>query len=220
MQNPIRPTESLRQGQLELWEAATDHTFTRELAQGTLPAHKMRWYLQQDYQFVDGFVRLLASAIAHAPSLADSVPAAQFLAVITGPENTYFLRAMEALGTEPSDKPAPATRAFQELMVRATASGRYENMLAVLVVAEWVYLSWATPVNPPNAKLPFWYAEWITLHAGEEFEGVVEYLRSQLDKVWPTLDANAQAEVTQLFNRAVELEVSFFDASYAALPEE
>ncbi|NOD63257.1 MULTISPECIES: TenA family protein [unclassified Ruegeria] len=216
MLDQTRPTEMLRQGRSDDWQAATSHAFTRELSDGTLPEDKMRWYLQQDYQFVDGFVRLLASAIAHAPTLADSVPAAQFLAVITGPENTYFLRAMEALGTKPSTEPAPATRAFQDLMAEAVASGRYQNMLAVLVVAEWVYLSWASPENPPKDDLPFWFAEWITLHAGEGFESVVEYLRGQLDKVWPTLDAAEQAEVTRLFHRAVELERDFFDAAYAA----
>jgi thiaminase/transcriptional activator TenA len=210
-----RPTELLRQGKATEWQAATTHAFTRELSDGTLPEDKMRWYLQQDYQFVDGFVRLLASAIAHAPTLADSVPAAQFLAVITGPENTYFLRSLEALGTQPSTDPAPATKAFQDLMAEAAASGRYENMLAVLVVAEWVYLSWASPENPPKPDLPFWFAEWITLHAGEGFEGVVEYLRGQLDKTWPSLTPEAQAEVTRLFHRAVELEKDFFDAAYA-----
>jgi len=211
-----RPTEILRQGKHEDWLAATTHAFTRELADGTLPEDKMRWYLQQDYQFIDGFVRLLASAIAHAPSLADSVPAAQFLAVITGPENTYFLRAMEALGAEPSTAPATETRAFQDLMADAATSGRYENMLAVLVVAEWVYLAWATPENPPKEDLPFWFAEWITLHAGDGFEAVVAYLREQLDLVWPKLDRDAQAEVTRLFHRAIELERAFFDAAYAA----
>ena len=179
----------------------------------------MRWYLAQDYQFIDGFVRLLASAIAHAPSLADSVPAAQFLAIITGPENTYFLRSFEALGmdeTAQSPSPAPATAGFQNLMAVAAASGRYELMLAVLVVAEWVYLSWATPVNPPKDDLPFWFAEWITLHAGEGFEGVVEYLRRQLDKTWETLDQQARQEVESLFLRAVALERDFFDAAYSA----
>ncbi len=215
MSQNTRPTEMLRQGKAADWQTATTHAFTRELSDGTLPEDKMRWYLQQDYQFVDGFVRLLASAIAHAPTLADSVPAAQFLAVITGPENTYFLRSLEALGTQPSTDPAPATKAFQDLMAEAAASGRYENMLAFLVVAEWVYLSWASPENPPKPDLPFWFAEWITLHAGEGFEGVVEYLRGQLDKTWPNLTPEAQAEVTRLFHRAVELERDFFDAAYA-----
>ncbi len=215
----MRPTQYLAEQVAEDWHAATRHVFCDELAAGTLPLEKMRWYLAQDYQFIDGFVRLLASAIAHAPSLADSVPAAQFLAVITGPENTYFLRSFDALDMGEAARTAPAsdvTREFQNLMERAAKSGRYELMLAVLVVAEWVYLSWATPKYPPQADLPFWHAEWITLHAGDGFEAVVEYLRTQLDQQWHLLDTQGQSEVTALFAEAVRLERAFFDAAYAA----
>ena len=209
----MRPTDQLKQLALSDWQAATDHPFTRALADGSLPAEKMAGYLQQDYLFVDGFVRLLASAIAHAPTLADSVPAAQFLAVITGPENTYVLRSMEALEVPFHAAPAPEARAFQELMAEARQSGRYELMLAVLVVAEWVYLEWASPFEDRADDLPFWLGEWITLHAGEGFSGVVSYLRDQLDTVWNGLDAAARSQVEELFVRAVRLEKDFFDAA-------
>ena len=147
------------------------------------------------------------------------MPAAQFLAIITGPENTYFLRSFEALGVVDVDWQnadlKPATSGFQALMAQAAASGKYEEMLAVLVVAEWVYLTWATPVNPPKDDLPFYFAEWITLHAGDGFEGVVEYLRSQLDSQWDRLDGAQRANVEQVFCKAVKLERDFFDASWA-----
>ncbi len=212
----MRPTDHLRTLADSDWIAATTHPFCSELAAGTLPEVKMAWYLAQDYQFVDGFVRLLASAIAHAPSLADSVPAAQFIALVTGPENTYFLRALESLGVPEREwqEPAPATAAFQALMARAAASGRYEQMLAVLVVAEWSYLSWASPFAPPREDLSFVFAEWITLHAGPEFEAVVEYLRGQLDKAWEGLDPDGRAAVEATFREAVRLERAFFDAAY------
>lgn len=196
------------------WTAATTHPFTEALADGTLDPALMAGYLQQDYLFIDGFVRLLASAIAHAPSLADSVPAAQFLALITGPENTYFLRSFEALDIKPNAAPQPETVAFQKLMERARLSGRYEQMLAVLVVAEWIYLDWASPHEGRADDLPFWLGEWITLHSGPGFSGVVAYLRGQLDAIWPGLDTAAQAEVTQTFAEAVRLERAFFDAAW------
>ncbi len=214
----MRATEHLRSLAADDWAAATQHAFTNALADGSLDADKMRGYLQQDYLFIDGFVRLLASAIAHAPSLADSVPAAQFLAVITGPENTYFLRSFEALDTQPYAEAAKETVAFQNLMEEARLSGRYEVMLAVLVVAEWVYLEWAAPVEGKAADLPFWLGEWITLHAGEGFEGVVSYLRGQLDQVWETLDDVQKATVEEVFTKAVRRERDFFDASWAGFP--
>lgn len=211
----MSPTEYLRSQVAEDWQAATSHAFTDALADGSLDPEKMAGYLQQDYQFIEGFVRLLASAVAHAPTLGDAVPGAQFLGLICGPENTYFLRSMEALGVSASAAPAPEAQAFQELMDTARRSGRYEIMLAVLVVAEWTYLDWATPFEERAHDLPFWLGEWITLHSGGGFAGVVAYLRAQLDAVWEGLDEAARAEVTATFTRAVVLERAFFDAAWA-----
>ena len=149
-------SEKLRSMVADDWNAATTHAFTHALADGTLSHNKMAGYLQQDYLFVEGFVRLLASAVAQAPSLKDAVPGAQFLGLICGPENTYFLRSLEALGVPEAETVAPETLAFQQLMDDARRSGRYEIMLAVLVVAEWIYLEWATPFEDQAAELPFW----------------------------------------------------------------
>jgi len=211
----MTPTDDLRSRVADDWAAATAHPFTDALADGTIQPGIMAGYLQQDYLFIDGFVRLLASAIAHAPSLADSVPAAQFLALITGSENTYFLRSFDALDIRPTADPAPETRAFQALMHRAHVSGRYEQMIAVLAVAEWIYLDWATPHEARAETLPFWLGEWITLHSGPGFAGVVAYLRGQLDALWPDLDTASQGEVAKTFAEAVRLERAFFDAAWA-----
>lgn len=200
------------------WKAATQHPFTDALADGTLSDEKMAGYLQQDYLFVEGFVRLLASAVAQAPTLADAVPGAQFLGLVCGPENTYFLRSFEALEVSETATAAPETQAFQDLMNQARQSGRYEIMLAVLVVAEWVYLDWATPFEDRADDLPFWLGEWITLHSGDGFAQVVAHLRAQLDATWERLGNAARAEVTETFTQAVRLERTFFDASWAGFP--
>lgn len=211
----LRATEQLRNGSEPHWTAATQHRFTNALADGSLDAMRMGQYLQQDYLFIEGFVRLLSTAISSGPSLADVVPSARFLGVICGAENTYFQRSFAELGiSENPDHIAPETKAFQNIMERARTSGQYHNMLAVLVVAEWVYLSWAAPVEHRAKELPFWLGEWITLHAGDGFEAVVEHFRTQLDVVWPNLSATEQAEATQYFNDTVKLEQAFFDAAW------
>ena len=143
----MRPTEYLRSLAEDDWQVATRHAFIDALADSSLPAEKMLGYLQQDYLFVDGFVRLLASAIATASTLLDAIPAAQFFGLISGLENTYFLRSIEALKgrVDSPAKPQAVTRAFQQIMREAVQSGQYEQMLGGLVVAEWSYLDWASP---------------------------------------------------------------------------
>lgn len=99
----MRAIDTLKQSVQSEWEIATDHPFCKALANGTLPLNKMRWYFVEDYKFVDQFVRLLATAIAHAPTPADAVPAAQFLGLVTSTENTYFLCSFKALGVSEAD---------------------------------------------------------------------------------------------------------------------
>ncbi len=216
----MRCSDTLKQKNQENWDAVVSHAFCHELAEGTLPLDKMRRYLAQDYCFVDNFVRLAASAIHHAPSLADRLPLAQFLGVIAGPENTYFQRAFDALDVAASEREAPAllpaTAGFQALMIETAQSGHYGSMVAVLSVAEWSYLSWATPYADAAKDLPFYFGEWIELHSGTYFESVVEHLREQLDRSYQSASATEQKQIEKVFAQAVQLERAFFDTAYAA----
>jgi len=214
----MRPSDLLKNSCIENWQAASNHAFCQELAEGTLPLDKMRTYLAQDYSFIDNFVRLAAAAIHNAPTLADRLPLAAFLGIIAGPENTYFQRSFKALNVAQTEQQAPKllapTSDFQALMLKAANSGNYGNMVAVLSVAEWIYLSWAQPVVDRADSLPFYFAQWINLHAGEYFESVVEHLRSQLDNAYLAATNEEQAVMSDYFQQAVLLERQFFDACY------
>lgn len=215
----MRASEQLKQMCMDDWLSATNHPFCMELAAGSLPLEKMRVYLAQDYTFIDNFVRLAASAIHHAPSLPDRLPLAYFLGNIAGPENTYFQRSFDMLEVAQSQRVSPQllkpTSDFQALMLKAANSGYYGNMVAVLCVAEWVYLSWAEPTVDRVESLPFYFGEWITLHSGDYFASVVEHLRSQLDNAFNQADVSQQQTMQQYFQQAVLLEKQFFDACYA-----
>ena len=202
------------------WRAVTHHVFTDAWGDAALPKANLENYLIQDHRFIDRFVALLAAAVSRAPSLKDRIPGCQFLALVTGEENTYFERSFAALGVSDETRENmpdwPATAAFNQLMKDATESNSYANMLAVLAVAEGTYLGWADRVNKAIAKRPddFWYAEWIDLHVGGYFESVVAYLNSQLDQVGPSLSEEDRAECLSYFKRATDLECQFFDTAW------
>ncbi|MDO5057641.1 MAG: TenA family protein [Lautropia sp.] len=199
------------------WQACLHHRFVHEIFTGSISDAHLRRYLIQDYQFVDRFVALLGAAIASADQYAARVRLSQFAALITSDENTYFLRCFDLLGVAESERHAPAlepvTAAFQALMKAAADSRSYANALAVLCVAEGLYLEWA---DQPERELPkgFQHAEWIELHANDFFRDFVGWLRSELDRVGSTLDATQQAEARGYFHRAVALERQFFDMVY------
>lgn len=102
--------------------------------------------------------------------------------------------------------------AFEDLLLRAAHQGDYEETLAVLVPAEWIYRTWATRVEATPET--FYLEEWIDLHRNQEFQTFVDWLRGELDTHGPTLDERRQRRVERLFSRVVALEVAFFDTAY------
>src|SRR5262245_57650087 len=106
-----RFTETLRRVSEPTWSHAVQHRFVMELFAGMIPDRVMASYLIQDYRFLDSFLTLLGAAIATADGLEARLRFGRFIGMVSGEENTYFLRAFEALGvTERQRAEAPDTK--------------------------------------------------------------------------------------------------------------
>ena len=211
---PERFTETLRAASEPGWPHAVEHRFVKELFTGAVPDAVMARYLIQDHRFLDCFLILLGAALASADTFQARLRFGRFIGMVSAEENTYFLRAFEALGVtedrRAADPDTLPTIGFKAIMREAADSSSYAAALSVLVVAEWLYLDWASRAPQP---LPhnFVHAEWITLHDNPEFRKFVGFLRAELDRIGP-----AQADLCHdFFRRAVALELSFFEAAYA-----
>ncbi len=210
---PERFTESLRAESQPGWSRAVAHRFVKELYTGAVPDAVMARYLIQDHRFLDSFLILLGAALASADTFAARLRLGRFIGIMSGDENTYFLRAFEALGIaearRAADPDTQPTVGFKAIMREAAETRSYAAALSVLVVAEWLYLDWASRAPQP---LPdnFVHAEWISLHDNPDFRNFVDFLRVELDRIGP-----AQADLCRdFFGRAAALELAFFDAAY------
>ncbi|MEU4835868.1 TenA family protein [Streptosporangium sp. NPDC023615] len=197
------------------WTAVVSHPFAASITRGDVPDAAMRHYLLQDLQFVDSFTALLGAAVASADTFESRVPFGRFLGqTATSEELTYFDRALEALGVTPADLASPrlepVTEDFRALMDEARRGLDYPVILALLCVAEWSYLGWASRAVEPLPK-NFVHREWIDLHEGPEFRAWVQFLRGELDRLGPGLDEAGRLRVLDVFRRAVRLERRFFD---------
>lgn len=197
------------------WRTAVEHRFVGEIGRGEVDPAVLRTYLVQDHQFVDAFVALMGAAVATAPNASARLVHARQLGLVAGPENDFFDRALDALDVPFADRTDPEllepTRGFLDLMDAARGGGDHAVCLAVLLVAEWLYLDWAERAGAPEESVQ---REWIELHRGPAFEGWVAFLRAEFDRVTAGLDPEGRDRVRELFIRAVDLELAFFDAAY------
>lgn len=211
-----RFTDWLRRRSEPDWSSATEHPFTEQLRAGTLDEGAFRRYLVQDYAFIGTLVGAFGHAVGDAPSMAAKSRLTDFLGVLTADENDYFERAFDALDVPEAQRSDPAltptTRAFEDLLKRAAREGGYAETLAVLVPAEWVYRAWATPV-PDDPPAQFYYAEWIDLHANDDFREFVSWLQGELDRAGERASSRRQRRLARLFRRTVELEAAFFESA-------
>ena len=212
-------SEDLRLASEDQWNRIINHRFTTELRDGTIDREVMKKYLIQDHRFLDAFVVLLASIIANCRTLPDRIPGCQFLALITGQENTYFERCFQKLGVGEADRAkipdAPCTTGFCNLMLEVARKGTLAEMLAVIVVCEWSYLSWGQLVEKTTVRDDFVTYEWVDLHTGKDFESVVEYLRGLLDQEGEIISCEEKSRCRERFLQAVQLEEEFFDFAYS-----
>src|ERR1700719_3742827 len=208
-----RFTEILRAASEPAWSDAVRHRFVNELFAGAVPDPVMARYLIQDHRFLDSFLTLLGAALTGADTFAAKLRFGRFIGNVSSEENTYFLRAFEALGViedrRAADLDTEATGGLKAIMREAAQTRSYAAALSVLVVTEWLYLDWASRAPKP---LPanFVHAEWITLHDNPDFRDFVDFLRAELDRIGP-----AHADLCRdFFQRAVALELSFFEAAF------
>ena len=209
-----RFSETLRAESEPHWSHAVGHRFVEALFTGAVPDAVMARYLIQDHRFLDSFLILLGAALASADTFGARLRFGRFIGMVSAEENTYFLRAFAALGVtddrRAADPDTPPTIGFKAIMREAAETRSYAAALSVLVVAEWLYLDWASRAPKPLSD-NFVHAEWITLHDNPNFRGFVDFLRAELDRVGP-----AQVDLCRdFFRRAVALELSFFESAYA-----
>jgi thiaminase/transcriptional activator TenA len=206
----------LRHG--DAWRRATEHRFVAELADGSLDKGVFLRYLVQDYVFIETLVTVMGYAVALAPSMPAKKRLTAFLSVLTSDENDYFLRSFDALGTSVSEVERTVlsltTSQIRQAMLDAASYRRYEDVLAVVVPAEWVYLTWAGNCaghRPDDA----YFAEWIDLHAIPEFAAFVDWLRAELDAFGPVLSSIERSRIESRFATIVALEHDFFEQGYS-----
>jgi thiaminase (transcriptional activator TenA) len=214
----VTPTGELRAAVADDWDSAVTHPFVAGLFAGTLPVAVMRAYLVQDYQFVDCFVALMGAAVAVADTTAARMVIARRLGLVAAVENTYFLRSFDALGVSDDERARPGllapTASFIDLMNQAAGTRDYAACLAVLTVAEWLYLDWASRAPDPLPADPV-AREWIELHDNPPFAAWVAFLRAELDRLIPALTGPAHDRCVRFFADATRLERAFFDAALA-----
>ncbi|MCA3771138.1 TenA family protein, partial [Cutibacterium sp.] len=145
---PSGRVAALSAGRSEAWTAAINHRFVNELFSGELDDAQLSYYIIQDNQFFVPFLELLGEALVRADTVEAKLVFGRQLGMICSEESGWFEATFDELGVSQADRAHPhlsePTRSFENLMHKAVNTHHYPTVLVLLVVAEGLYLDWAS----------------------------------------------------------------------------
>lgn len=197
----------------KLWAANADwaqrvlaHPFVRGLADGSLPVDSFRRYVAQDAYFLEAFARAYAYCLAQSTTRTDLQAFAGLIAGVIDELKLHAAYAERWQVDLANVTPAPATRAYTELLIELARMGGVGLTTAAMTPCMRLYAF----LGQELAKGPVapTYAEWVRTYAAPEFGALADTLEGLLD--WHAGDTPA---VQAAYRRAMELEYGFFDAN-------
>lgn len=212
---PARSGESarLRERGAATWAAAVAHPMVVAIGAGTLPHETLRFYFEQNVQYLHEYVRAIALTITAAPDRSSQSVLARFLGQIADveiPANVSFLTRLGGSAASLPD-PLPTTRAYAAHLLTAAGSGNLAVALAALLPCQWSYGEIGQRLAAGRVPSDSVYADWIAMFADDGYDDLVRASTGLLDSCAPHADA---AAVAAAFDGATAYELAFWEMAY------
>lgn len=187
-------------------------------------------YFVTDYVFVEDFIDLLARALASAPTFAIKARLGAFLNQLLEGEATLFRESLRALWNIDADDAASVraigdddvATAMSTFLRRVAEDGDWLSRVAVVAVAEGLYLSWGLRVVDDDVRKVAsglvdrasaeraLYAKWVwPLHSSEEFQRAVCAFVEAFNDAWRDADDDSKTRCEAVVREMLDLERAF-----------
>ncbi|MCS6954205.1 MAG: hypothetical protein RMK57_04450 [Bryobacterales bacterium] len=195
-----------------VWEAMRSHPFLRETAECRIPDAVFANWLQQDYLFVRGGVRFIATLVGRAPDhlapkLASAIPALEA-------ELELFARmAAEKQIRLENLTMAPTCHAYVQFLLATAHAASFEEAFTLLYGAEKAYWdSWRWVREHLAGQSP--WQPFIERWSGEEFRQWVDWLEITVDELAEEVSPSLRSRMTDIFWLTAHYELRFWEMAY------
>ena len=216
------PSERFRERSDRIWEGLHAHPFITELAAGTLPIDKFRFFLEQDDLYLQEYARCLAMGAAKSR---DEVELRYFITDLNQvvelelPSNRQLLDRVIEMGAVDrggASGMAPANVAYTSYMRSLALHGGPLEIMASLLPCAWSYVEIATALADRVDRDHPVYADWVGYFSLLENVEMVAQMRRDFDRLVEE-EASRGArweEIDRIFATSSRLEHQFWEMAY------
>lgn len=193
--------------------------FLQELARGTLPIEKFKFYLKQDYPYLIEYSRALALGAAKADTIENMRLFADLLQGIIVTEmklheeyaSRFEISSAELAGTEA----CPAKVAYASHILASSYRGSLFDVVAAIFPCYWTYWKLAETLLPSVIKEGNLYLDWFEMYTSVEFKRLVDICVELIDTL-ASKSTDAQIKTAEeIYIRSHKLQLLSWGAYYS-----
>lgn len=215
-----RTIDCLMEAVKDIWVQYNKHPFVRGIQDGTLDREKFRYYIIQDYLYLEDYAKSFAIGIAKAKSLETTRLFSGYINALTGGEmdiHRGYMGKFSVTREELDGTPRSLDNlSYTSYMLRvAYEEGEAEILTAILSCA-YSYEVIAKKIvadNPAAAEHDF-YGEWVQGYASERYAEENKILLETLEKLTKDYTEEQIKHLTDIYVACSRYELAFWDMSW------
>jgi len=222
MTTTLSPSQQLRTASDRIWQGLHAHPFITELAAGTLPIDKFRFFLEQDNLYLQDYARCLAMGAAKSRNETELRYFITDLNQVVDkelPSNRELLGQVTELGAVDrggASGMAPANVAYTSYMRSLAMHGGPLEIMASLLPCAWSYIEIATALADTVDRDHPIYADWVGYFSLPANVEMVADMRSDFDRLVEeeASGGDRREEIERIFATSSRLEHQFWEMAY------
>jgi thiaminase/transcriptional activator TenA len=216
-----------------IWQGLRAHPFITELAAGSLPIDKFRFFLEQDNFYLEWYARCLAMGAAKSRNERELRYFTTDLNQVLDaelPSNRALLERVTEMGAGDRGGAvgmAPANVAYTSYMQSLALRGGPLEIMASLLPCAWSYVEIATGLLADTDISHPVYGDWVGYFSTPSTVEMVEEMRRDFDELvaQEVTTETRYSEISGIFATSSRLEHGFWEMAYTIqhwpdLPEE
>lgn len=213
-------TERLLDATKDIWDKYNQHPFVLGLRDGTLPREKFRYYIIQDYLYLQEYVKVFSIGMAKAKSEETTKLFSGYINLLTGEEmsihNGYmgkFAVTQEEVDVTPR---ALDNLSYTSYMLRVAYEESEVEILAAILSCAYSYEVIAKKMiqqNPAALEHPF-YGDWVRGYAAESYAAGNTVLLDMLDRLTANCTEAQLKHLTDIFVACSRYELAFWELGW------
>lgn len=216
----MKTSELLINATKDIWEKYNEHPFIREIEKGTLDKEKFRYYIIQDYLYLEDYAKAFAIGIAKAKSYETTKLFSGYITLLTSGEmdiHRGYMGKFEVTQEELDKTPrALDNLSYTSYMLRVAYEESEAEILAAIMscAVSYEYIAKKIVKNNPSIIDHEFYGDWVKGYSSKEYTEENIILLETLDKLTKDYGKDQIDHLIDIFVACSRYEYNFWEMSW------